>query len=172
MDNESQLAGVLAHEISHVALRHGTNQASKTNLAQLPAALAGVVAKGSILGQLSQLGIGLGANSVLLKISRNAESQADLPGTQIAAEAGYNPVEMAPFFEKLEADGGSQGPQFFSDHPNPGNPTQAIEKEIRSMPQRSYSADTGQLPRFKAIVGKLLPPKKKAPAQSGAASKK
>ena len=69
-DNEAQLAGVMAHEISHVALRHGTNQASKANLIQLPAMLAGaVVGNGSMLGQLAQLGIGLGANSVLLKYS-------------------------------------------------------------------------------------------------------
>ena len=75
-DNEAQLAGVLAHEISHVALRHGTNQASKANLIQLPAMLAGGMLgkSGSMLGQLSQLGIGLGANSVLLKFSRTAES--------------------------------------------------------------------------------------------------
>ena len=172
VDNESQLAGVLAHEISHVALRHGTNQASKANLIQLPAALAGqMTAKGSILGQLSQIGIGLGANSVLLKFSRGAESQADLLGAQIAAQAGYNPIEMARFFEKLEAEGGSRSPQFFSDHPNPGNRMQAIEKEIQSMPPRSYSADTGRLPRMKAIVAKLPLPKKKTSAQSGPASK-
>jgi beta-barrel assembly-enhancing protease len=94
-----------------------------------------------------------------------------LLGAQIAAQAGYNPVEMARFFEKLEAEGGSRGPQFFSDHPNPGNRMQAIEKEIYSMPQRKYDADTGQLARMKAIVAKLPAPEKKAPAQSGTASK-
>jgi Putative Zn-dependent protease, contains TPR repeats len=102
-ENESQLAGVLAHEISHVALRHGTNQASKANLIQIPAALLGSVVGGggSMLGQLAQLGIGLGANSVLLKFSRTAERQADLLGAQIMSRAGYNPIEMARFFEKL-----------------------------------------------------------------------
>src|SRR5512146_680879 len=66
-DNEAQIAGVLAHEISHVALRHGTNQASKASLIQLPVMLAsGMLGRnGSMLGSLSQLGIGLGANSVL-----------------------------------------------------------------------------------------------------------
>src|SRR5437879_3309064 len=63
-DNEDQLAGVMAHEISHVALRHGTNQASKANLLQIPAALAGaLIGNGSLMGQLAQLGIGLGFNS-------------------------------------------------------------------------------------------------------------
>jgi predicted Zn-dependent protease len=99
VDNEAQLAGVMAHEISHVALRHGTNQASKANLIQLPAMLAGaVVGNGSMLGQLAQLGIGLGANSVLLKYSRNAESDADILGARMMAKAGYNPIEMARFF--------------------------------------------------------------------------
>ncbi len=169
VDNEAQLAGVLAHEITHVALRHGTNQASKANLIQLPAMLAsGVLGSGSMLAQLGQLGIGLGANSVLLKFSRTAETQADLVGVQIAAQAGYSPIEMARFFQKLEAEGGARGPQFLSDHPNPGNRMKAIEAEIRYLPQRSYTADMGQLARMKAIVAKLPPPKKK-PAQQTAA---
>ena len=169
VDNEAQLAGVLAHEITHVALRHGTNQASRANLIQLPAMLASAaLGSGSMLGQLSQLGIGLGANSVLMKFSRTAETQADLLGVQIAAQAGYSPIEMARFFQKLEADGGSRGPQFFSDHPNPGNRMKAIQDEIRYIPQRNYNADTGQLARMKAIVAKLPAPKKK-PAQQAAA---
>jgi predicted Zn-dependent protease len=141
-DNEAQVAGVLAHEVAHVALRHGTNQASKTNLIQLPALLAsGMLGKGgSIPGQLTQLGIGLGANSVLLKFSRAVETDADLLGARMMASAGCNPLEMARFFEKLEAAGGSRGPQFLSDHPNPGNGVKAVEAGIRSLPQASYTA--------------------------------
>jgi len=170
VDNEAQLAGVLAHEITHVALRHGTNQVTRANLIQLPAMLA-VKAAGtdSMLGKLSQIGIGLGANSLLLSFSRTAETQADLVGAQIAAQAGYNPIEMARFFQKLEAEGGARGPQFLSDHPNPGNRMKEIENEIRYMPQRNYTADTGQLARMKAIVAKLPPPKK-TPAQSAASA--
>jgi beta-barrel assembly-enhancing protease len=173
VDNESQLAGVLAHEIAHVALRHGTNQASKANLIQLPALLASAaLGSGSMLAQLGQLGIGLGANSALLHFSRSAETQADLLGVQIASQAGYNPMEMARFFQKLEDEGGARGPQFFSDHPNPGNRTKAIEDEIRYLPARNYTADTGQLARMKAIVAKLPPPKKKPSAgkQTGTAA--
>ncbi len=165
-DNESQLAGVLAHEVVHVALRHGTNQASKANLIQLPALLAGqVLGSGSLLGQLGQLGIGLGANSVLMKFSRTAETQADLLGAQIAAQAGYSPLEMARFFQKLEAEGGSRGPQFLSDHPNPGNRMKAIEDMIPQLPQRTYTAGSGQLARMKTLVAGLAPPKK-LPAQA------
>jgi predicted Zn-dependent protease len=78
VDNEAQLAGVMGHEMSHVILRHGTNQASKAQLIQLPAVLGSQAAGGSMVGKLAQVGIGLGANSVLLKFSRGAESQAIL----------------------------------------------------------------------------------------------
>jgi len=159
-DNEAQLAGVMAHEISHVALRHGTNQASKAQLLQIPAAIMGASAGGSLLGQLTQVGIGLGFNSVLLKFSRSAESQADLNGAQIMAGAGYNPVEMARFFEKLEAQGGHAGPQFLSDHPNPGNRRKAIEDEIRYFPQRNYSQDSGEFRQIQQIVRQTGPPSK------------
>ena len=165
VENEAQLAGVLAHEISHVALRHGTNQVSKANLIQLPAALAGSLAGGSLLGQLTQLGIGLGANSLLLKFSRNAERDADLLGTRIMSGAGYDPLEMARFFEKLAAEGGprSKFEQFLSDHPNPGNRVKAVEDEIRYLPERTYIKDTGQLPRIKQVLARLpVPPQKPA----------
>ena len=98
-DNEAQLAGVMGHEMSHVILRHGTNQASKARMFEIPAVLAGaVVGNGSVLGQLTQLGIGLGVNSVLLSYSRGAESEADALGSRLMSEAGYNPIELAHFF--------------------------------------------------------------------------
>jgi predicted Zn-dependent protease len=160
-DNEAQVAGVMAHEISHVALRHGTNQASKANLIELPAMLAGSVAGGSMIGQLAQIGVGLGANSVLLKFSRNAERDADLLGTRIMSGAGYNPIEMARFFEKLESQTGASSSsfeQFLSDHPNPGNRVKAVEEEIGYLPKRSYTSDSVQIDRMKQIIAKLPPP--------------
>jgi len=168
-DNEAQLAGVLAHEIAHVALRHGTNQVSKANLIQLPAALAAAAAgrKGSLWGQLAQLGVGLGANSLLLKYSRDAERDADLLGTRIMARAGYQPLEMARFFQKLEGAGGARGLQFFSSHPNPGNRIKAVEAEIRTLPARSYT--TGDPREFETIKQRVAslpepPARPRAPA--------
>ena len=156
-DNEAQLAGVIAHEMSHVALRHATNQASKRNLVAIPAMLAGAVAGNGLFGQLAQLGLGLGANSVLLKFSRTDESQADYNGAEIMADAGYNPIEMANFFEKLEKQGGPRGTvsQLLSDHPNPGNRVAAVQDEIRQMPQRSFNSNTGEFPRIKDMVTHL-----------------
>ena len=166
-DNEAQVAGVLAHEISHVALRHGTNQASKANLLQIPAMLASAVAgNGSLLGNLAQLGIGFGANSVLLKFSRNTERDADLLGTRIMARAGYNPIEMARFFEKLEAQSGTSGTrglQFLSDHPNPGNRVTAVEQEIRYLPRRDYTTgDAHEFARVQKLVSGIPVPRRTA----------
>ena len=162
-DNEAQMAGVIAHEMSHVVLRHGTKQLTAQNLVQLPLLLAGALTGHSLLGQLTQIGIGLGANSVLLKFSRTDEEQADYNGTEMMADAGYNPLELGRFFEKLEAKSGRQGTleQFLSDHPNPGNRVAAIEDEIRQMPRRAYVLDeTGQFTHVKEVVYRLPVPAK------------
>jgi len=158
-DNESQLAGVMAHEVSHVALRHGTNQASKQQMLQLPAMLVGQASgSGGLLGTLSQLGINLGANSVLLKFSRSAETEADLLGTRLMHNAGYNPAELANFFRKLETEGGNQNKlveMFMASHPNPGNRVQAVQKEAKSLPTRTYNGETGQFRSMQALVAKV-----------------
>ena len=162
-DNEAQMAGVIAHEMSHVVLRHGTKQLTAQNLVQLPLVLAGALAGHSLWGQLAQIGIGFGANSVLLKFSRTDEAQADYNGAEIMADAGYNPQELGRFFEKLEAKGGAQGSleQFLSDHPNPGNRVAAIDEEMREMPRRTYVQDqTGQFQRIKNVVHRLPVPAK------------
>ena len=164
VDNEAQLAGVMGHEMSHVILRHGTNQATKRNLIQLPAVLASQMAgSGTMAGQLAQLGIGLGANSVILRFSRTAESQADLLGSHLMSEAGYDPVEMARFFHKLNAQGG-HGLQFLSDHPNPDNRERAIQDEARALPPKKYTSDTGEFKRMKEALGTIHEPKPKPQA--------
>ncbi len=168
-ENEGQIAGVLAHEMSHVAMRHGTNQATKANIIQIPLALGGAMAGNSMLGQLAQLGITLGANSVLTKFSRSAEAQADYNGALMMSDAGYNPIEMARFFEKLEAQVGKQSKiaEFFASHPSPGNRVKSTEDLVQLMPKQNYNGDSGQFERIKAIVNQLPPPPKK-PAASAA----
>ena len=161
-DNEAQLAGVMGHEMSHVILRHGTHEATKANFIQLPALLAGaVIGEDTIAGKLANMGLGLGAKSVILKFSRDAESEADALGAHLMAESGYNPIEMARFFEKLSA--GPHPPQLLSDHPNPGNREKAIQAEMETMPQRSYTWQTGDFSRMKSELARLPPPPK-APA--------
>lgn len=172
-DNEAQLAGVLAHEISHVALRHGTNQASKAQLLQLPAMLGGQMlgGKGGLTGMLAQLGIGLGANSLLLKFSRNAETDADILGSRIMHQAGYNPIEMARFFEKLEAESGKGNwiTNMMSSHPNPGNRQKRIQQEIQLMGAKQYSGETGDFKRIQQVA-KGLPKMEKPKGATAAAA--
>jgi len=169
-DNEAQIAGVVAHEISHVALRHGTNQASKATLLQLPAAIAGgALGSESLLGRIGQAGIGIGAGSVLLKFSRGAERDADLLGARMMHSAAYDPVEMARFFEKLEAEHRG-GIEFLSSHPKPGNRIQAVQDEVKHLPAKHYTAGEGDLGRMKSSVEELdrrNPPKLPPPAQQG-----
>ncbi len=173
IDNEAQLAGVMGHEMSHVILRHGTNQASKAKFIEIPAALAAQASGGgSLMGKLMQAGIGLGAGSMLLKFSRTDESQADLTGSHIMAEAGYDPMEMAHFFNKLNSMAGSPGSgfagkisQFMSDHPNPANRDQAIQEEARAMPQKHYGYETGDFQRMKGVVAKIKEPPPPKPQQ-------
>jgi Zn-dependent protease with chaperone function len=133
-DNESQIAGVMAHEISHVVLRHGTHQISRAYVAQAPlAVLGGVLGAGSMGSILGQLGVGFGLNSLFLKYSRDAETQADLMGTQILHDSGYDPKAMVNFFEKLQAQSKEKASQFFSDHPVPENRIGNVQKEIEKL---------------------------------------
>jgi predicted Zn-dependent protease len=156
VDNEAQLAGAMAHEMSHVILRHGTHEASKANIIEIPLALASmVIGNGSMMAQLARYGLGLGANSFILKFSRDAESEADALGAHLMAEAGYDPIELGRFFARLQNSGGQGNTrlaQFLSDHPNPGNRERAIEEEIQTIPRRQYGYETGDFQRARAAV--------------------
>ena len=142
--NEGQLAGVMAHEMSHVYMQHSAKQASKARTTGLLAGLAEVVVgatTGGAVQQLGEAGLQMGAQGLMLKYSRTDESQADAVGAVILQKAGYNPQAMADFFKTLESQGGSP-PQWLSDHPNPGNRELAIEKEIKSWPPEHYASDS------------------------------
>jgi len=129
-------------------------------LLQLPAVLAGTaIGQGSVLAQVGQLGLGFGLNALLLKYSRSAEEQADALGAQLMAAAGYNPLAMAEFFEKLEAEDKSRAPEFLSSHPDPGDRREDVQKEIQALPQRKYASNqTGSFDNAKQLVAQLPPP--------------
>jgi len=157
-DNEAELAGVMAHEISHVVQRHGTRAASKQMAAQLPLAILGGVMGQGALSQMAQMGLGFGIGSYFLKNSRTAESEADLLGTDIMYDSGFNPRAMADFFTKLQQEGGARGPQFFSDHPDPGNRAQSVAKEVATLPRKtSYRSDSAEFRDVKQRVAGMRP---------------
>ncbi len=153
--SEGEVAGVMAHEISHVALRHGTAQATKGQkfqigsvLGQIAGAIIGGTA-GSILSQGSQIGAGLW----FMKYGREYETQSDILGAQILARAGYDPREMANMFKTIEAEGGGAGgPEWMSSHPNPGNRYDAINREAQAL-RVEGNANTGQFASIKQRLG-------------------
>ncbi|MBZ5507310.1 MAG: M48 family metalloprotease [Acidobacteriia bacterium] len=154
-DNEAELAGVLAHEMSHVYMQHSAKQAPKASVAQIIAGLAGAVLPQSGIGNLGRMGIQIGAGSLLMKYSRKDEAQADSVGAVIMYRAGYNPKSMSDFFLKLEQKYGNGGPQFLSDHPNPGNRQASIQKQIQSWPPKNYAGSSGTFARAKQDASRL-----------------
>lgn len=152
--DEGELAGVIAHEITHVALRHGTSQASKAYLAQKGLGILGrVFGRDSDLGQVVGAVGGTGANMLFLRFGRTAETQADLEGARIMADAGYDPREMANFFKTLEEQGGQRTPEMLSDHPDPGNRIQSINQELPSL--HVSAKPTRDTPEFEQVKARL-----------------
>jgi beta-barrel assembly-enhancing protease len=135
-DNEAELAGVMSHEMSHVYMQHSAKQAPKQEWANILGALGGLL--GGTAGTLAQMGIQYGAGTILMKYSRADEAQADAVGAIIMYKNGYDPRAMAQFFQKLEKLVGNGGLQFLSDHPNPGNRVEAVDKEIAHWPPKQY----------------------------------
>jgi Zn-dependent protease with chaperone function len=162
--NEGQLAGVMAHEIAHVALRHGTNQASKAYLSEM-----GLGVMGGLIGKdntstgktINAIG-GFGLNTLFLKFSRTDEEQADVVGAQTMARAGYDPKDMVDFFEMLrttQARDPGKVEQFFSSHPAPKDRASRIRNETRSLTVRT-TQPVGGLQKAQSTL------KGMAPAQS------
>src|SRR5712691_6777117 len=148
--NEGEMAGVMAHELSHVALRHGTAQASKAQKYAVGAGVAGILGTilgGPAVGQLAQLPIG----AYFLKYSREYETEADLLGARIMANAGYDPRDLARMFQKIEAQGGGGG-GFLSDHPSPANRYARINQEAQYLPVRNRVRDNRD---FRSIKERL-----------------
>jgi len=156
---EGELAGVMAHEMSHVALRHGTAQmtkAEKFNFGALAGAIAGSVIGGGV-GTIVNEGTQFTLGTTLLRFSRDYEKQADLLGVQMLARAGYNPHDLAHMFETIEKEGGSRPPQWLSDHPNPGNRVEYIHEEADQLTVAHPLPASDAFSRIQAHL-KTLPP--------------
>jgi beta-barrel assembly-enhancing protease len=121
--NEGEMAGVMAHEISHVALRHATAQQTKQSSVGNQLGIIGMILGGAILGGQAGAELGAaGAMAWMTKYSREYETQADVLGAQIMTAAGYDPHDLANMFQTIQRkEGGSKVPQWLSDHPDPGN---------------------------------------------------
>ena len=156
--SEGEVVGVMAHEVSHVLLRHGTAQASKASRYQIGAAIGAIAGAviggrtGGVVSQATQFGFG----TMFLKYGREYEKQADILGAQLMTRAGYDAKEMANMFRTIQKQGGSNGPEWMSDHPDPGNRSAYIEKEALLLPVSNPVTDQSGFDRVKAHL-KTLP---------------
>jgi Zn-dependent protease with chaperone function len=178
--SEAEVVGVMAHELSHVLLRHGTANETKAEnpwlqIGQVAGQLGGAMMGGQ-LGSLITQGSEFGLGTIMLRYSRDFEKQADLMGAQIMARAGYDPRALAHMFETIEKEAGSGGgnPQWLSDHPNPGNRSEYIVKEAQALTIAS-AADSTQFQPMKTAFASLPPAKSmgdlaKAKSPSGGGS--
>jgi beta-barrel assembly-enhancing protease len=154
-DSESQLAGVMAHEIAHVCLRHGTKQMTKQDIAQLASIPAMIFIPYSWAGYAMYQGMNFGIPLAFLKFSRDDERQADYYGLQYMYKAGYDPNSFVMFFEKIESDEKKEPgtiPKVFADHPPTPDRITAIQKEIATIlpPRTQYIVDTSEFDHVKA----------------------
>lgn len=158
---EGELVGVMAHELSHVLLRHGTANATKgqgLQLGQIAGAIAGAIVGGG-WGQVISEGSQFGLGTVLLKYGREYEKQADLLGAQIMARAGYDPRDLGRMFATIQKQSRGGGPEWLSSHPDPGNRSAYIAKEaamLQVAPREPQAAEFQQARRLFAS----LPPAK------------
>jgi Zn-dependent protease with chaperone function len=152
--NEGEMAGVMAHELSHVALRHGTAQATKAQKYSILAGILGV--GGQIVGGPAGAAAQLGAQGVgvyFLKFSREYETEADVLGAQIMARAGYDPRDLANMFRTIERTTGGGGGGFLSDHPSPQNRYARINQEAQSLSVAERIGDNAR--QFERIQARL-----------------
>jgi peptidase M48-like protein len=157
--SEGEVAGVLAHEISHVALRHGTAQASAATpyeIGQIGSAILGAIIGGRT-GQVVSQGGQFAFGTAFLKYSRAYEKQADILGAQIMARAGYDPRDMASMFRTIEQEGGGGAPEWMSNHPNPGNRAEYITREAQSLRVQNPVRNTQEFQSVQARLGQMSP---------------
>ncbi len=156
---EGEVAGVMAHELSHVVLRHGTaqaNKAQKYQLGEVAGAVLGAIIGGRVGNVIAQ-GAQFGLGAAYLRFPREYERQADLEGAHIMARAGYDARDMANMFKTIEQTSGAGGPQWLSDHPNPGNRFEYITKEAASLHVQNPIRDTRAFDQVRAHLKKLPP---------------
>ena len=152
-ENESELVGVIAHEISHIIARHATTRMSKGQYLQI-AAIPAMIFGGYWTQMALQNGLGLAINLELLGVTRESEREADQLGIQYAWNAGYDPTGFVTFFEKLQAqekDKPGRLAGWFRTHPSTEDRIVASMDEQRYLPEKdSYIVNTSEFDRMKA----------------------
>ncbi|MCU0239430.1 MAG: M48 family metallopeptidase [Pyrinomonadaceae bacterium] len=155
--NEGEMVGVMAHEISHAALRHSTAQQGGA-LSQIGA--IGLILGGAILGGEAGAQLGMvGAQAWMTKYGRAFEKQSDLVGARIMSIAGYDPRDLANMFKTIEGESkGNRPPQWLSTHPDPGNRYNYINAEAEKLRVSPNAIrDTKEFQRQKSRLFSMQP---------------
>jgi predicted Zn-dependent protease len=152
---EGELAGVLAHEIAHVSLRHGTTQASRAYLARTALGVVNTVASvgHGDFWHVAAAACGARVNNFFMRSNREAELQADAEGARLLAEAGFDPHDMANFFERLNEREGDSDAAAASDHPEPASRVAVIANVVAALGQTP--APTRDSQEFRRIKSRL-----------------
>jgi predicted Zn-dependent protease len=170
---ESELAGVMAHEIAHVAARHGTKNATKGEITQIAAMVGSIFIPYTWAGYAMYQGLNLAIPLTFLKFSRDAEREADFLGLQYMYKAGYDPNSYVTFFERIQADEKRRPgtiPKVFSTHPPTPDRIENTQKEIaRILPARNEYIVTSS--EFDSVKGRLRNIMFKTKAQDNAPGK-
>ena len=158
---ESELAGVMAHEISHVVARHGTKQATTGEMMQLATIPLILLGPGGWAGYGIYEALQLAIPLSYLKFSRDAEREADFLGIQYMYKAGYDPNSYVTFFERIQADEKRRPgtiPKFFSTHPPTPERIADAQKEIaRILPEREeYIVTTSEFDGVKSRLRNVM----------------
>ena len=156
-DNEAELAGVMAHEIAHVAACHVAREQTRGNIVNLASIALIFVPGGWGVYEAEQAALGIGVPLTFMKFSRNFESQADFLGMEYMYKAGYDPQSFISFFEKIEAQEKKKPgtiAKAFSSHPMTDDRVAAAQKELKTVlpPRPEYVVDTSE---FQQVKGRL-----------------
>jgi hypothetical protein len=157
--SDAEVAGVMAHELSHVVLRHGTVQATKGQKFAIGAVAGQILGAivGGRKGEAISMGSQIGLGTYFLKYGREYEREADLLGAQIMARSGYDPRQMANMFRTIQQQGGARGPEWLSSHPDPGNRYAAINREADMLRVEGRADTADEFQAARSQLARLAP---------------